>query len=370
MNRFRYLLLTCLIINCLSTSAWAVRFSTVGDLPGGYTNSRALAVSADGSAVVGWSNTHGENKMAFLWTAQGGIVPLGDLPGGWINSEARAVSNGGTVVVGTTHTDTGTTAFRWTPETGMQPFDMWDQRPGEHYSEAIGISADGTTIIGHADSSTINNRTGFKWTAATGMVALGIPSWSFYYNQPMDISADGSTIVGSSSSGGGYRLTSDGYEAIGNLAGSSSLPLAVSADGSFIVGNSKNDTWTNREAFLWSKDDGMVGLGKIPGGVDNSVASGVSADGSVVVGSNGYQPFIYDKNNGMRDLKEVLTNEYKLDLEGWSLTSVLDMSDDGTTIVGYGIGPDGYQLGWVAVIPEPCSLAILASGAIIMIRRR
>lgn len=38
------------------------------------------------------------------------------------------------------------------------------------------------------------------------------------------------------------------------------------------------------EAFRWTSDGGMVGLGDLPGGRFDSFAIGVSADGSVIVG--------------------------------------------------------------------------------------
>jgi len=41
------------MILCKSPSVWAVSFTPLGDLPGGVFNSEALAVSADGSVVVG-----------------------------------------------------------------------------------------------------------------------------------------------------------------------------------------------------------------------------------------------------------------------------------------------------------------------------
>jgi len=69
------------------------------------------------------------------------------------------------------------------------------------------------------------------------------------------------------------------FQGIGFLPGAvSSGASGVSADGSVVVGGSAG------EAFLWTATGGMVGLGGPPGRSRTS-ASGVSADGSTVVGS-------------------------------------------------------------------------------------
>jgi hypothetical protein len=50
----------------------------------------------------------------------------------------------------------------------------------------------------------------------------------------------------------------------------------------------------------------------------------------------------------MRSLKGILTNIYGLDLTGWTLTGASGISDDGKTIVGRGINPDGNEEAWIA----------------------
>ena len=68
-----------------------------------------------------------------------------------------------------------------------------------------------------------------------------------------------------------------------------SVVTAVSADGSTAVGGNANNV-----AFRWTEESGLIELGTPPGLV-SSWASGVSADGMVVVGSSsgvgiGWQP--------------------------------------------------------------------------------
>jgi hypothetical protein len=117
------------------------------------------------------------------------------------------------------------------------------------------------------------------------------------------------------------------------------------------------------EAVIWD-NAGITGLGDLPGGRFISVARAVSGDGSVVVGSadTGAVPasdsntaFIWDSIHGMRALQDVLQSEYGLDLSGWWLLDAKDISDDGRTIVGVGINPNGDAEAWVAILPPACS---------------
>jgi probable HAF family extracellular repeat protein len=95
----------------------------------------------------------------------------------------------------------------------------------------------------------------------------------------------------------------------------------------------------------------MVGLGDLSGGEFLSEASGVSADGSVVVGysegDDGNVAFIWNAN-GMRNLEQVLSNEFKLNLGGWKLERATGISNDGLTIVGNGSNPNGQDGAWLA----------------------
>ena len=104
-------------------------------------------------------------------------------------------------------------------------------------------------------------------------------------------------------------------------------------------------------------------LGQL-GGDYGSCAYAVSADGSLVVGRSNFGAFLWDDAHGMRDLNKLLVGG-GLNLQGGTLTSARDVSFDGQTIVivGEGWGSDGSWEAWMAVIPEPSSLAALASMA-------
>ena len=70
---------------------------------------------------------------------------------------------------------------------------------------------------------------------------------------------------------------------------------------------------------------------------------------------------------------EILTDDYGLgnSLTGWTLDRANAISADGTVIVGNGTNPSGLGEGWIAIIPEPTTATLLASGLLgLAIRRR
>jgi probable HAF family extracellular repeat protein len=171
---------TEMLVNGMSGPAafyWTTETGMValGNLCGGDYDSDAIGVSSDGSVIVGRSVTSAGNSSgggagteAFRWDARRGMVGLGDLPGAGFNSSALAVSADGSVIVGTSEIDTEPVgpwgdyrhvfgAFIWTEATGMRSLadllrqDYGLEVPGE-LGEATGISADGTVIVGNAGS--------------------------------------------------------------------------------------------------------------------------------------------------------------------------------------------------------------------------
>ncbi|OPF19423.1 PEP-CTERM sorting domain-containing protein [Microcystis aeruginosa KW] len=332
--------------------AQAASFQGLGGLPGSFSSS-ATGVSADGSVVVGSSTrTPMWTTEAFRWTQATGMVGLGDLPGGSFYSDANGVSADGSVVVGISNIGNGSEAFRWTQATGMVGL---GNLSGWNSSSASGVSADGSVVVGTASPTGPDGEV-FRWTQATGMVGLGNLSRGYLSPGPR-VSADGSVVVGYSTSN--YEASrwtqATGTVGLGNLEwqwGGFGEAFGVSADGSVVVGYSSDDV--SFEAFRWTQQTGMVGLGHLPS-VDFrffSLASGVSGDGSVVVGysesANGDEAFIWNSTQGMRSLQQVLSNDYGLDLTGWTLLGASAISADGLTIVGFGTNPLGQSEAWIA----------------------
>ncbi len=362
-------------------------FTGLGELPGGSSDNQAWGVSADGTVVVGQghSTVAGGNSQAFRRTGGGGTVGLGMLSAGSPQSTAYGVSTDGAVVVGTGYPTNdnsapGSEAFRWTSGGGMIGLGFL---PGGGNlgsatgSEGLGVSADGTDIVGYSTSA--SGSQAFRWTSGTGMVGLGYLSAASSVSVAFGASGDGSVVVGYGFSASGqeaFRWTSGGgMVGLGDLPGGifSSVAFAVSADASVVVGSS--NTASGSEPFRWTSGGGMVGIGDLPGRIYGGAAA-VSADGSVVVGSSnsasGQGAFRWTSGGGVFSVKDLLVANAVTNLTGWKLTAATGVSADGQTIVGYGVDPFGNGEGWIATVPEPSSLVLAALGVVglLLVARR
>jgi probable HAF family extracellular repeat protein len=296
---------------------------------GGYTfnASRAYAVSGDGSTVVGQSSPY-----AFRWTETGGMVSLGGLQGG--ESLAYGVSQDGEVVVGTSNRQ----AFRWTLSGNTM------EAIGPDWTIAYGVSANGQVAVGRGTNS---GWQAFSWTQGGGLQWLTDTS----LNSAYAASAYGSVVVGRWDSGGGQAFRMEGGVMTG-LGGS--YANAVSANGSVVIGES------NGKAFRWTNATGMTDLGisilgDAAGGDNEALSLDLSADGSVVVGTEwlggdltNTKAFIWDEANNKRYIQDLLTS-YGLNLTGWSLTHAGGISADGSVVVGRSNSASGTQaFRWVS----------------------
>jgi probable HAF family extracellular repeat protein len=158
--------------------------------------SEAHGANADGSVVVGWSQTK-DGWHAFRW-GNGDMEDLGTLPGHtW--SQALGVNADGSVVVGWSGTGpyTEPRAFRW--ENG----DMRDlgTLPGDTSSQAYGVNADGSVVVGVSEKAGFGRA--FRWTEKTGMRDLnellkdaGVNMTGIVLQQAQAVSDNGHFIVG------------------------------------------------------------------------------------------------------------------------------------------------------------------------------
>lgn len=328
-------------MGALTMSARAGSFTPLGALDPNIAFSNVVAISRDGTAVVGNAVENG-HLTAYRWQS-GAMISLGNLVGEFIEySEAGGVSRDGSVVSGMSISPNGTEAFRW--EAGVMT-GLGDLAGGVFYSHGFEVSGDGSTVVGISRTGDIGDHP-FRWVGGVMHDLFDdFPKGAFppFANC---ISDDGTTIVGSE-----FRWRFGEVEFIDPPDGAQfAMPLQISDEGSVIVGHARFSA-TRTEAFRWEDGEYLL-LGDLPGGTLDSGAIGVSGDGSIIVGrastAAGNRPFIWDAQHGMRNLVDVLTEDYALDLLGMTLTQAVGISGDGLQIAGDATNANGRPEAWLA----------------------
>ena len=256
-----------------------------------FSSIRSVSVlSADASLVVGEGRTPNGEDIPFRWSDSGESISIQQLAG----SQTLAMSDDGSVIVGY-FSDGG---YRWSETSGISFLGTLGD-PGSERSRAFDTSADGTVVVGRAGIDPLQPHAhAFRWENGV-MTDLG-------------------------TFGGGRN----------------SWAYAVTGDGNAVVGFSQNDTNTANVAFRWTEASGMQPIGTIRG---HSVATDVSANGSVIVGdgraSDGFTgvPFRWEAG--------VMTELQKpVNFSGENITCCV--SADGSVVVGNAYDGDGEQTPW------------------------
>jgi probable HAF family extracellular repeat protein len=299
---------------------------SLGLLPGSLdstTGGVSMATSADGTVVVGrsFSTLTGTTGLAraFRWTESTQMTDMGDLSGVAplaFESSAWGTNADGRVVVGVMQDGLRDRAFRW--DLQQNGSDDLGDLPGlpDASNVAYGTSADGSVVVGASVNE--SGTRAFRWTLATGVMEdLGtVP----------DADAFSPTTTARAVSGDGLVVVGEGYSADYVQVG-----------------------------FRWTRATGLAPLGAVTSST-SSRATATNTDGSVVVGS-------MDVGNSTDAVIWVVGPEAAVDLlidrlppallDEWELTSATGVSDDGTTIVGDG-RYQGEPEAWVAVLGADC----------------
>jgi probable HAF family extracellular repeat protein len=281
-----------------------------------FSTTTACCVSADGSMVAGSGTTAaGSTATPLSWSiSTSGSNTLTAVPSSFAANQVRALSPDGTVSggTGTKPATTGSCAAAVSlPALWPSPGPSWDGAaplPGTNSGDVYAIATAGILVVGDVYDECAGGAApmqAFAWSPATGFTLLGAPSGATF-GVATAMSSDGKLIAG-------YAGTSATFQAVlwtlsagvtGLSAGAAAtgqevgfIPSGVSADGTVIVGNNatnSNPRGSSSPPELWTAATGAVDLFDVL--LDNGLftppafevlsnAAGISGDGNWVVGT-------------------------------------------------------------------------------------
>jgi uncharacterized membrane protein len=259
-----------------------------------------LAVSDDGSRIVGWSRGMSGSRRPFLWTAAGGMQELIEVPGG--DATATDISPDGLTIVGYFFDNAPEQAFLWRDGAVT----LLGTLPGETDSFALAVCGNGNAVVGTTRS--IGGRA-FRRTAAAGIQELP-PLIAGAPTSANDCTNDAVIAVGFSGTKKAMpavRWDAKGPRSLGTLGGDFGTAEAVSANGAVVVGSSGLrfvNGVSETSALRWTAATRKIAqLSRVleDGGASTPFchepstcaagewflrfANGISADGNVIVGT-------------------------------------------------------------------------------------
>jgi uncharacterized membrane protein len=341
----RTLVLSCGLAT-LAPAALAQSFRGLGAAPDATGPVNVSGISGNGAVVFGTSSI---DQSGYTWTAAAGGTWTTLTSPFHVGTLVGATADG-TVIVGTDYHTTlsDSHAAHW----GTNLFDEFIPIPSHSRTRGTGVSADGSVIVGA--SLGFNNlfSAATRWTNGFPEDLGGYDPTAGDTAVAQGVSADGAVSVGTifiSHVGSAVRWTAVGTAQFLDNTTESNATLA-SHDGSVVAGVVFFSD--HNEAFRWTAA-GLVPLGVLSGAFD-SEPTAMTADGSMVVGncdSDPPAPFIWHAGT-MEDLTAHLT-ALGIDLTGWSLTDATGISADGSVLVGNGVH-NGNNEPWLAtLVPAP-----------------
>lgn len=285
------------------------------------------------------------------------------------------INNDGTCIVG--YQDSGQFtqfhAFRWTAATKAVDLGTLDPPNNSSRSSfATDTNQDCSVVVGFSDVTAQGAiQHAFRWTSG-GMVDIGAPGGAGRNSRAFGVSSNGTVLVGDAdfpagafTRKGAYRWTGGSFTDL--IPGTTpSLATTVTADGTVVVG--QMGTTTSSSAFRWSTQNPTAQpIGPLPGHTA-AAATGVSDNGKIVVGiSNpdflqyrgpvlGWNQgiaFRWTQAKGIQDLRQILVDG-GVDMTGITLVSVTGMSRDGQTIQGQATTPQTGPNETVAYVAHVC----------------
>lgn len=281
-----------------------------------FASTTACCVSADGSMVAGSGTTAaGSTATPLSWSiSTSGSNTLTAVPSGFAANQVRALSPDGTVIggTGTKPATTGSCAAAVSlPALWPSPGPSWDGAallPGTNSGDVYAIATAGMLVVGDVYDECAGGAApmqAFAWTPAAGFALLAAPSGATF-GVATTTSSDGKLIAGYTGTSATFQAVlwtlsagvtelSAGAAATGQEVGF--IPSGVSADGTVIVGNNatnSNPRGSSSPPELWTAATGAMDLFDVL--LDNGLftppafevlsdAAGISGDGNWVVGT-------------------------------------------------------------------------------------
>lgn len=270
-------------------------------------------------------------------------------------------------------------------------------RSGTTASTGWGISGDGNTVLGQAYyNTTAQGTTGTRVNPVIGTVPLGTPT-NLHPNTTNNGRVQGGSYDGTVV--GGYAVGTapgaiwvNGVEKLMQYdfgTGLASLAAIedISNDGRYALGDGNSSTGGAFYIYDRINDTYTFGPNPYSTTVPTHIATmaSISSDGRFVAGrymqsSTNNNPFVngkafrYDTLTGSFDLLDDLAIAAGVDLQGFHLSSITGMSDDGTKFIGLGSLTTGVQTTTfyldIAPVPEPATMSVLGLAAVAILRKR
>lgn len=368
------------VVALILGAASAASAETLRVLPLGF---EGRAVADDGITAVGRyrlvpGDPPGTDHGAALWTPAGGtevLVPNDqpEEPSGAAQMRFEHISaDGAKVTLNGAYFDPDYGYF-----TLARAFDIATGQTSSGSNEArmYGISADGQTTI-HRDMGGSGSEWYSRVRNAAGEVTVPHPHPD-YVDLPycpegcgmyaQDISGDGGTVVGNTTMGDAFLWTPSGGSQL--IVTGDASANAISTNGAWVAGV-QAPSGENASLFIHDVGGGTTFI-------DDASASasvvGITDDASLMALQTAEGPQIWREGVGLTHLLSILEDEMDLDMTGWSLADVRDLSANGRYLLGTGHSPAGEYRTWIvdlAELPEPSTRLLLLVGLVFALRVR